>query len=72
MLEAFLVKQKIKGPCWLTIKDATKNNEFKMTWCKHEIIVSSPKNIYATIDDLNKESPPMVGLTFAIKTTRSE
>lgn len=71
MLELFILKQKIKGPCWLTIKNAKKMTDFKKTWCKQEICVDSPKFINATVDDLNKPSPPLVSLTFSAKTARS-
>lgn len=71
MLELFLLKQKIKGPCWLTITGAKKENDFKKTWCKHELIVDNPKNVNATIDDLNKENPLLTGLCVSFKTVRS-
>lgn len=34
MLELFILKQKIKGPCWLTIKNPQKPQQFRKTWCK--------------------------------------
>lgn len=71
MLELFILKQKIKGPCWLTIKNATKVTDYRRTWCKQEIRVTNPKDVACTIEDINKASPPLVGLTFNIKTTRS-
>jgi DNA polymerase alpha subunit A len=37
MLELFILKRKIKGPCWLTIKNAQKVGDVKKTWCKQEI-----------------------------------
>jgi DNA polymerase alpha subunit A len=29
MLELFILKRKIKGPCWLKVKNARKNTQFK-------------------------------------------
>jgi len=71
MLELFLLKRKIKGPCWLKIKGFTKP-QFKQTWCKHELIISDPKEVFYEIDDINKQSPPMTALSFSMKTTRSQ
>ena len=70
MLELFILKQKIKGPCWLTLKNPNKV-QFKKTWCKQEITISGPKDAICTIDDVNKPSPPLVSLTFSMKLTRS-
>ena len=71
MLELFLLKRKIKGPCWLTIKNIQKQKQFKHTWCKQEAFILSPKDVEITIDDINKQSPPMSSLSFSLKTTRS-
>jgi hypothetical protein len=56
----------------LTLKGATKVTDFKKTWCKHEIEIAQPKDCFATVDDLNKESPPMTALCLSMKTTRSQ
>ncbi len=71
MLELFILEQKIKGPCWLTINNVKKVQDYRMTWCKHEITIDSPKNVVITVDDINKESPPLSALSFSFKTTRS-
>lgn len=74
MLELFILKRKIKGPCWLTIKNAKKvqnNGNFKSTWCKQEAYITNPKDVQVTIEDLNKPSPPMSCMSFSLKTSRS-
>ena len=71
MLELFILKRKIKGPCWLKIKKPVKNNQFKLTWCKHEVYINDPKDVEITIDELNRESPPLTCLSFSLKTARS-
>ena len=74
MLELFILKRKIKGPCWMTIKNPkilNKSSDFKHTWCKQELFVENPTDCEITIDDLNKQSPPMTCLSFAMKTSRS-
>ena len=74
MLELFLLKRKIKGPCWLKIKDfqRLKSNDFKHTWCKQQIHLATPSNVYYELEDINKASPPMTCLSFSLKTTRSQ
>ena len=70
MLELFILKRKIKGPCWLTIK-GIKLADVRRTWCKHEVIIQSPKQVEVKIEDLNKDSPPLTGLCLSLKTSRS-
>lgn len=71
MLELFLLKNKIKGPCWLKIRNFDKP-QYKTSWCKHEVIVKDPKNVFYEIEDLNRQSPPLTCLSFSLKTTRSQ
>lgn len=71
MLELLILKRKIKGPCWLRIKNPLKNNQFKQTWCKHEVYINDPKHIEITIDELNRASPPLTCISFSLKTARS-
>lgn len=74
MLELFILKRKIKGPCWLTLSNTKRVMQLdqRRSWSKHEIIVDSPKDVSCTLEDLNKPAPPLVALTFAVKTTRNE
>lgn len=71
MLELFILKRKIKGPCWLTIRNPTKNTQFKPTWCKHEVLINDPKQVEITLEDRNRQSPPLTCLSFSLKTARS-
>ena len=73
MLELFILKRKIKGPCWLTIKDPQRviNIDHKRSWCRHEVKVEDPKSVICSIDDINKASPPLVSMTLSCKMTRS-
>ena len=66
------MKQRIKGPCWLTLKNVSKATSYRRTWCKQEISIASPKDCVCTIDDVNKASPALVSLTFSTKMTRSK
>ena len=73
MLELFILKRKIKGPCWMTIRNPVKVTEFHKTWCRQEITIDNPKNVEITLDDLNKqELPPLMSICFSFKTTRSQ
>ena len=71
LLELFILKRKIKGPCWLTLKNVKKVQGHKRTWCKQEVVLGSPQDATCTIEDMNKASPPMVSLCFSVKLTRS-
>ena len=71
MLELLILKRKIKGPCWTTLKGVKVNQNFKASWSRHEVSIESPKNLEISIDDLNKEAPPMTAVSFSLKTTRS-
>jgi len=71
MLELFILKQRIKGPCWLTIKNPHKPS-YRKTWCKQEIVIKNPKDCVCTIDDINRASPPLLSFAFSMKMTRSQ
>ena len=34
ILELFILKRKIKGPCWMTIKNPQKVGDIRKTWCR--------------------------------------
>jgi DNA polymerase alpha subunit A len=72
MLELFILKRKLKGPCWLTLNNFKKVTDYRRSWSKHEIVIDSPKDCIVTIDDLNKPSPPMVSLSFTMKCAKNQ
>lgn len=72
MLELFILQRKLMGPCWLKLTGVKKQNEFRKTWSKLELIIDSPKQVECGITEKNKEAPPMTGLALAIKTCRSK
>jgi DNA polymerase alpha subunit A len=73
MLELFILKRKIKGPCWLTISNAKKISADgnRSTWCRQELIVDSPKDVTCKPDDINKQAPPLTSVVLSVKITRS-
>lgn len=54
-LELFLVKRKIKGPCWIKIKSSTKGQE--ISYCTSEVICKDPKDI--EVLENQKPCPPL-------------
>jgi DNA polymerase alpha subunit A len=72
LLELFILKRKIKGPCWMTISNPQKVSDVKKTWCRQEIQIADPKQVEITLEDINRtDNPPLSSICFAIKTCRS-
>lgn len=72
MLELFLIKRKIKGPSWMTINRCKKvHDSARKTWCKYEVEITDPKDCVITLDDANKDSPPLSSISIGLKTYRS-
>lgn len=75
MLELFILKRKIRGPCWLNIKNVQSVgnvNDYRATWCKQECHISDPKFVDCSrLEDINRPSPPLTSITLSMKTTRS-
>ncbi|KAK7031479.1 DNA polymerase [Favolaschia claudopus] len=68
--ELLVMKRKIMGPCWLTIKDPKIENK-NFSWCKLEVTVTDPKDINPFPDtDVNapKEAPPLTVMSLSIRT----
>ncbi|XP_065875108.1 DNA polymerase alpha catalytic subunit [Euphorbia lathyris] len=75
-LELFLVKRKIKGPSWLSVsKFSTCPPSQRVSWCKFEIIVDSPKDIRVSSSSSSRnmiEIPPVVVTAINLKTIINE
>ncbi|XVF15540.1 hypothetical protein REPUB_Repub09cG0162700 [Reevesia pubescens] len=73
-LELFLVKRKVKGPSWLSVsKFSTCPAPQRVSWCKYEIIVDSPKDIRISTSSKNTtEIPPVVVSAINLKTIINE
>ncbi|KDP31949.1 hypothetical protein JCGZ_12410 [Jatropha curcas] len=69
-LELFLVKRKVKGPSWLSVsKFSTCPSSQKVSWCKFEITVDTPKDISVSSSSKNTiEIPPVVVTAINLKT----
>jgi DNA polymerase alpha subunit A len=60
-LELLLLKRKIKGPCWLEIRGATKNTN-PLSWCKHEFQINSPKRVSVCVGSTDDLRPPTLNV----------
>ncbi|KAF5736157.1 putative DNA polymerase alpha catalytic subunit [Tripterygium wilfordii] len=73
-LELFLVKRKVKGPSWLSVsKFSSCSSSQRVSWCKFEFTVDSPKDIWTGSSSKNSiEIPPVVVTAINLKTIINE
>ncbi|XP_068659458.1 DNA polymerase alpha catalytic subunit [Aristolochia californica] len=69
-LELFIVKRKIKGPSWLSIpKFLCTPSSQRVSWCKFEVTVDSPKDVCVyTSSQTVLEIPPVIVSAINLKT----
>ncbi|XP_037949022.1 DNA polymerase alpha catalytic subunit [Teleopsis dalmanni] len=67
-LERFLLGRKIKGPCWLTLKQF-KVNTVPISWCKTDVIVSDQKFVMVSEDAKPAPPPPLTLLALNVRTS---
>ena len=77
LLENILLKLKIKGPCWLKIKNFTENNlNFLRTWSDYEISLDDFNNIEILTKENNKGAilpiPPMKIVSISTQSIRNK
>ena len=72
VLETFILKRKLMGPCWLRIQDPQPSQR-SVSWCSLELQVPSPKQVQRL--DLHlpagtppRPSPPVVSVSLKLKT----
>ncbi|XP_053436555.1 DNA polymerase alpha catalytic subunit isoform X2 [Nycticebus coucang] len=66
-LELFLMNRKIKGPCWLEVKNPQLLNQ-PISWCKVEAMALKP-DLVNVIKDVSP--PPLVVMSFSMKTMQN-
>uniref|UniRef100_A0A0E0JRI1 DNA polymerase n=1 Tax=Oryza punctata TaxID=4537 RepID=A0A0E0JRI1_ORYPU len=72
-LELFLIKRKIKGPSWLSIsKFVACSATQRVSWCKFEVTVDSPKDISVLMTSTALEVPPVMVAAVNLKTIINE
>jgi DNA polymerase alpha subunit A len=69
ILELFLLKRKIMGPCWLKIKNVSLE-ERNVSWCKFELSVQDLKSIEVSQGDERgvKTPPGLVVMSLNLRT----
>ncbi|PKU39294.1 dna polymerase alpha catalytic subunit [Limosa lapponica baueri] len=67
-LELLLMSRKIKGPCWLEIKNPQPSNQ-PVSWCKVEAVAMKP-GLVNVVKDLSPP-PPLVVMSLSMKTTQN-
>ncbi|XP_054664238.1 DNA polymerase alpha catalytic subunit isoform X4 [Grus americana] len=67
-LELLLMSRKIKGPCWLEIKNPQPSNQ-SVSWCKVEAVAMKP-GLVNVVQDLSPP-PPLVVMSLSMKTTQN-
>ncbi|KAM6151481.1 DNA polymerase alpha catalytic subunit [Rhynchocyon petersi] len=68
-LELFLMNRKIKGPCWLEVKNPQLLNQ-PISWCKFEAMTLKPE-LVNVMKDSGPPPPPLVVLSFSMKTMQN-
>lgn len=66
-LERFLLDRKIKGPCWLSLKQFNVNAA-PMSWCKVDVTVGHPELLVLAEDPKPVPPPPLTLLTLNVRT----
>jgi DNA polymerase alpha subunit A len=69
LIENFIIKRKLMGPCWMRIKNPEANTA-AVSWCKLELQVSDPKSIVRLdlVEAKNRPPPPVVAVSIKLKT----
>lgn len=73
ILETFILKRRLMGPCWLRIKAPEPVKHGVLSWCAFELEVGSPKQInrldlIVDAGTAPRPSPPVVSVTLKLKT----
>lgn len=67
LLETFLLKCRLKGPCWLSISNYSVNKMQNSTWCN--LAITCPTVASITIaKDIKRPPPPLVVATLFVRT----
>ncbi|XP_031475754.1 DNA polymerase alpha catalytic subunit [Nymphaea colorata] len=72
-LELFLIKRRIKGPSWISIsKFFSCPPPQRVSWCKYEVVVDSPKDVTVSTSKAMLEIPPIIVASLSLKTVVNE
>ncbi|KAH9369594.1 hypothetical protein HPB48_011512 [Haemaphysalis longicornis] len=67
-LEALLINQKLKGPCWLELKNPT-SPSVPVSWCKVEVVLNRPEDV--VVVPKSEAPPPLVAVTLSLRTVHN-
>ena len=65
VLELFLLKRKLTGPCWINVRNPRPING-SFSWCKLEVGIDNPKFICKVNDSI--PPPPLISMCISMKT----
>ena len=73
ILETFILKRKLMGPCWLRLKAPQPSSRGAMSWCALEVELDSPKQIHrldlvVAPGTAPRPAPSVVSVTLKLKT----
>eukprot|EP00951_Prasinocladus_malaysianus_P018399 scaffold146937_cov44-Prasinocladus_malaysianus.AAC.2 len=69
LTETLVVKRKIMGPSWVSLKNARKvESNQQVSWCAAELEVSGYKSVIAGGDVANRPVPPLVVASLHVQT----
>lgn len=66
-LEALLINQKLKGPCWLELRNPVPPS-VPVSWCKVEVVLNKPENVVVSKAEA---PPPLVAATLSLRTVHN-
>ena len=66
-LENFIVKRNLMGPCWIRIRNPVANPTAS-SWCKLELLATSPKQVTRLQLETPRPPPPVVTVSIKLKT----
>lgn len=67
VVENFIVHRKLKGPCWVRVKNPSKPKE-KISNCRIELVVNSYTDIEIDLSDQNTPPPTLSLMSLSLKT----
>lgn len=65
--EAFCLKRKLKGPCWLILSNTT-SMEKSISHAKYAFTIPNPSNVNVSTELANKDGPPLSAICLNVKT----
>ncbi|KAK8114805.1 DNA polymerase alpha catalytic subunit [Apiospora kogelbergensis] len=69
LFEQFVLWKRIKGPCWLKIKDADFGSLKNASHSKLEVLVDHPNMVSCDSESDNLDAPPLTIMSVAMRTT---